>query len=260
VAKSEAADVKDTALDAGANVAGTAKEEAGNVVREATSQARGLLDQLRSDVREQGSGQKDKIASTLHSLSQELGAMASKSDEDGPVTDLARQASRRGGEIAHWLDDHDAGDALEQVKRYARRHPVAFLGTCAAAGMVVGRLTRSAVAANTSLDTPDSSSPPARASGSRYGGEQVAPSPYVVSAGRYGAAADPDASGAPGAAQTWPPEQDYGQAPAGYLPPGEPTGPAPRSTGMLNGPGDSDDPASGPVPGEPVRPQGEYRP
>ena len=116
------------------------------------------VDQLRSDVREQGSGQKDKIASTLHSLSQELGSMASKSEEDGPVTDLARQASRRGGEIAHWLDDHDAGDALEEVKRYARRHPFTFLAICAAAGVVVGRLGRGAVAANTSLDSPDSSS------------------------------------------------------------------------------------------------------
>ena len=44
VAKSEAADVKDTALEAGSNVAGTAKQEAGNVVREASNQARSLLE------------------------------------------------------------------------------------------------------------------------------------------------------------------------------------------------------------------------
>ena len=260
VAKSEAADVKDTALEAGSNVAGTAKEEAGNVVREASYQARSLLDQLRSDVREQGIGQKDKIASTLHSLSHELGSMASKSDEDGPVTDLARQASRRGGEIAHWLDDHEPGDALEEVKRYARRHPFTFLAICAAAGVVVGRLGRGTIAANTSLDSPDSSSADRALGSARYGGEQVAPGPYLASAGRYGTAADPYAPGTSGAAQTWPPEQGYGQAPAGYLAPGDTTDPT-RSTGMLNGPGDSyDDGATVPVPGEPGRPQGEYRP
>ncbi len=261
VAKSEAADVKDTALEAGSNVAGTAKQEAGNVVREASNQARSLLEQLRSDVRQQGNGQKDKIASTLHSLSQELGSMASKSEEDGPVTDLARQASRRGGEIAHWLDDHETGDVLEEVKRYARRHPFTFLAICAAAGVVVGRLTRGAIAANTSLDSPDSSSADrALGSGSAYGGEQVAPGPYAASAGPY-AAADPYAPGTPGAAQTWPAEQGYGQGPTGYLAPSGPTGPAPGSTGMLNGPGDSlNDPVTGPVPGEPVRSQGEYLP
>ena len=261
VAKSEAADVKDTALAAGSNVAGTAKQEAGNVVREASNQARSLLEQLRSDVRQQGNGQKDKIATTLHSLSHELGSMASKSEEDGPVTDLARQASRRGGEVAHWLDNHETGDVLEEVKRYGRRHPFTFLAICAAAGVVVGRLTRGAIAANTSLDSPDSSSADrALGSGSAYGGEQVAPGPYAASAGPY-AAADPYAPGTPGAAQTWPAEQGYGQGPTGYLAPSGPTGPAPGSTGVLNGPGDSlNDPVTGPVPGEPVRSQGEYLP
>ena len=41
---------------------------------------------------------------------------------------------------------------LEEVKRFARRRPVLFLGICALAGVVVGRLARGAVAANTSLD------------------------------------------------------------------------------------------------------------
>ena len=261
VAKSEAADVKDTALEAGSNVAGTAKEEAGNVVREASYQARSLLDQLRSDVREQGIGQKDKIASTLHSLSHELGSMASKSDEDGPVTDLARQASRRGGEIAHWLDDHEPGDALEEVKRYARRHPFTFLAICAAAGVVVGRLTRGAIAANTSLDSPDSSSAD-RALGSASGTaasrwlrvrmwhprDATAPlrtrmRPVRRAQLRPGRLSRTTDRLRPA---IWP----------RVIPPIRP-----RSTGMLNGPGDSfDDPATGPVPGEPVRSQGEYRP
>jgi len=261
VAKSEASEVKDTALDAGSNVAGTAKQEAGNVVREVGSQARSLLDQLRSDVREQGGAQKDKIASTLHSWSKELASMASKSEEDGPVADLARQASRRGGEIAHWLDNHEVGDALDEVKRYGRRHPIAFLGICAAAGVVVGRLTRSAVATNTSLDSPNYPSARALSVGNTYASEQGVQGPYVASTGPYGAAADPYAPATPGPAQTWPAEQDYGQPPAGYVAPDGPTDPAPPSTGMLNGPGDNyDNGGAGPLSGEPERGQGEYRP
>jgi len=212
VAKSEASDVKDAALSAGSNVAGAAKDEAGNVVQEVGAQARGLLDQLRSDLREQGSGQKDRIASTVHSLSRELGAMASRSEENGPVTDLAHQASRKGGEVAHWLESHEPADVLAEVKRYARRRPFAFLAMCAAAGVVAGRLTRGAVAANTSLDSPDSTS--AKRLGSSYADrttEQyaVAPSPYAASGGTYTPSVTSD--------------------------------PAPPSTGVLNGPGDAYD-------------------
>jgi hypothetical protein len=88
--------------------------------------------------------------------------MASKSDESGPMTDLASEASRRGGEIAHWLDTHEPDDVLDEVKRFARRRPVAFLALAAAAGVVAGRLTRGAVAANTSVDS-DTEPTPARA-------------------------------------------------------------------------------------------------
>ncbi len=198
VAKSEAKDVTDAAVGAGSNVAGTARQEAGNIAQEVSGQARGLLDQLRSDVRDQGTGQKDRIASTLHSLSSELGSMASNSEEEGPVTDLAHQASRRGGEIADWLADHEPGDVLEEVKRYARRRPFTFLAICAAAGIVVGRLTRGAVAANTSLDSADSSSVNrALPAGTDSGAGTAAASqgPNVASTESYPAVAEPSAAG-----------------------------------------------------------------
>ncbi len=262
-AKSEAADVKDTALDAGSNVASTAKQEASNVVREASTQARSLLDQLRSDVREQGGGQKDKLASTLHSLSKELGSMASKSDEDGPATDLVRQASRRGGEIAHWLDNHEVGDALEEIKRYGRRHPVAFLAICAGAGVLVGRLTRGAVAANTSLDSADSSATGrALPSGSAYSTPAaVSPEPYAGPSGTSVPAADPYAPGAPPSAQGWPPDTGAGSGSTGGVVSDEARGGVPGSTGVLNGPGDGYDGADTGPGGDLSAPsRSEYRP
>ncbi len=161
-AKGEAANVKDTAAGAASGVADTAKSEVSNVATEAKYQTRNLVDQTRSELRGQASNQQSQLASRLNSWASELGSMASKSEDSGPMTDLAQEAARRGGEIAHWLDTHEPADVLQEVKRFARRRPVAFLALAAAAGVVAGRVTRGAVAANTSVDS-DTEPTPARA-------------------------------------------------------------------------------------------------
>lgn len=163
VAKDQAANVKDTALDAGKNVAGTAKEQAATVAAEAKDQAKSLLQTVTSEVRDQGNTQQQRIAGAVHAVAKELGSMASSSQESGPVTDLAQQASRKVGEIGHWLENREPRELLDEVRRYARRRPAMFLAFCGLAGVVAGRLTRGAVAANTSLDSPDESS------GSQFG-------------------------------------------------------------------------------------------
>jgi hypothetical protein len=161
-AKGEAANVKDTAAGAASEVAEVAKGEVSNVAGEAKYQARNLVDQTRSELRGQVTNQQSQLASRLNGWASELGSMASKSDDSGPMTDLAQEASRRAGEISHWLDTHEPADVLEEVKRFARRRPVAFLALAAAAGVVAGRVTRGAVAANTSVDS-DTEPTPARA-------------------------------------------------------------------------------------------------
>jgi hypothetical protein len=167
-AKGEAAAVKDTAVDAGKNVAATARDEASNVAAEARYQAKSLLGSVTEEARSQASTQQSKLAETVHSLSKELGGMASSSAESGPLTDLAHQAARKGGEIAHWLEDREPADVLEEVRAFARRRPVMFLGLCALAGVVAGRLTRGAVAANTSLDSKTDDSPRRLSSADSY--------------------------------------------------------------------------------------------
>jgi hypothetical protein len=183
-AKSEAANVKDTAAGAASGVKDAAKSELSNVAGEARYQARNLVDQTRSQLRGQVSTQQSNVASRLNSWASELGSMASKSDDSGPMTDLAHEASRRVGEISHWLDNHEPSDLLDEVKRFARRRPGTFLALAAAAGVVAGRLTRGAVAANTSVESSTDATP-ARAYDSDmydrggYGGE--------VQGGGYGA-------------------------------------------------------------------------
>jgi hypothetical protein len=165
-AKSEAANVKGTAADAASGVKEVAKGEAAHVAEEARYQTRNLVDQTRSELRGQARNQQSNLASKLNGWASELGSMASKSDESGPMTDLAGEASRRLGEFSHWLDNREPADLLDEVRRFARRRPGAFLFLAAAAGVVAGRLTRGAVAANTSVDS-DTDVTPARA----YGGD-----------------------------------------------------------------------------------------
>ena len=153
VAQDEAAAVKDTAVDAGKSVAGTAQDEAANVAVEAKVQARGLLDSVSQQVQEQTATQQRQLADTVGSLAGELGSMASGSQEAGPLTDLAHQGADKGKEIASWLQDKEPRDVLTEVESFARRRPVMFLVLCGAAGVVAGRLTRGAIGANTSLDT-----------------------------------------------------------------------------------------------------------
>ena len=95
----------------------------------------------------------------------------------GDDADLAEQAAQKGGEIARWLEDREPRDVLDEVKSFARRRPVTFLALCGLAGVVAGRLTRGAVAANTSIDSPSTSSPGRRA-------VATGPSPRAVETGR----------------------------------------------------------------------------
>jgi hypothetical protein len=201
-AKSEAANVKDTAVDAAAGVKDVAKSEASNVVEEARYQARSLADQTRSELRGQASNQQSALADKLHGWASELGSMASKSDESGPMTDLAQEASRRVGEISYWLDNHEPADVLDEVKRFARRRPVAFLAIAAAAGVLAGRVTRGAVAANTSVDSDRESSPARAYDGGAYDYESAAPSGAA-----YGARGYQDGGYAPRYRDTGVPEQ-----------------------------------------------------
>jgi len=157
-AKDEAGKVADTGAQAAKDVAGTAKDEAANVVAETKQQAKSLLESTLGELQSQGGAQQQRLASTLHSFAQELGAMASGSDQSGPLTDLVKQAAEKSGEIAHWLEGHEPADLLREVQGFARRRPVAFLSICGLAGVLAGRIARSATAANSSLDSGRSTS------------------------------------------------------------------------------------------------------
>ena len=141
-AQQEAGAVKDTAVGAGKDVADTAKGQAQNVVGETKAQAKGLLDQVKTQANDQAGTQQQRLAGIVGSYSGELDAMASGSDESGPLTDLVRQGADKGQEFSRWLEHHEPSDLLREVQSFARRRPGVFLIGAAVAGIAVGRLTR----------------------------------------------------------------------------------------------------------------------
>ena len=154
VAKDQAGQVADTAKQAGAQVAGTVKEQAGQVTAEAGKQAKQLLSQAQSEITEQAAVTQQRVADGLHALADELTGMTRNSDQDGPATDLARQAADKAHKAAGWLADRDPGTLLDEVRSFARRKPGTYLAIALGAGVLAGRLTRGLTAP--ADDTPSS--------------------------------------------------------------------------------------------------------
>lgn len=142
VAKNQAAEVGQGAVQAGQHVGSVAKDQAANVTAEAGKQAKDLLQQARSELSDQAGQQQQRLASGLRALGDELHSMAHHSEQGGVATDLARQASSKSHEIAGWLDEREPGRLLDEVKSFARQRPGAFLVLAAGAGLLGGRMTR----------------------------------------------------------------------------------------------------------------------
>jgi hypothetical protein len=142
VARDEAADVGNSAREAGSHVAQSATDQAKQVVSETGRQARDLLGEAKGQVREQASTQQHQAAQQLRAVAGELSEMAAKGGQSGLATQVAQEAAERVRGVASWLDQREPGDLLDGVRDFARRHPGTFLVGTAAAGVVAGRLTR----------------------------------------------------------------------------------------------------------------------
>jgi hypothetical protein len=168
VAKDQAGQVADTAKQAGAQVAGTVKEQAGQVTAEAGKQAKQLLSQAQSELSDQAGATQQRVAEGLHTLADELTGMAKNSDQDGPATDLARQAAEKAHQAAGWLSDRDPGALLDEVRSFARRKPGTYLAIALGAGVLAGRLTRG-LTASTDDTTDDTTTSPTASTGTPAG-------------------------------------------------------------------------------------------
>src|SRR4051812_31324753 len=117
VAKDEAKNVQQTAVQAGSQVASTATDQAKQVAHETQRQAKDLLDEGRSQLREQTISQQQKAASGLSSLAQELRGLADGTSQGapGPARDLLQQASGMVEQFAAKLQNREPGELVDDV-------------------------------------------------------------------------------------------------------------------------------------------------
>jgi hypothetical protein len=143
----------------GGDVMETAAQQAKQVTGETTRQARNLIEEGKGQVADQARQGQQKAAGSLHTLADQLEEMSRKSDGDGIAPDVVRQAAERTRGVASWLEQHEPGDLLTEVRSFARRRPGVFLAGAALAGVLAGRLTRGVFAAQNDETATDPGTP-----------------------------------------------------------------------------------------------------
>jgi hypothetical protein len=152
-AQEKAQQVAGTAAEEGKNVASTAKEEAVNVAGEAKTQARNLLSDASEELTSQSRAQQQRLAETVRTFGSDMESMSS--GQSGLASDVAQQVAERARAVASHLE-REPRALLGDVRDFARRRPGTFLLGALAAGVVAGRLTRAAQAAQTDSGSPTS--------------------------------------------------------------------------------------------------------
>lgn len=143
--KQAASNVADHARGKAAEVGGTAKSEARSIADDAKSQAADVLGTARSELRERATEQTRTLSSTLDDIGRQLGNMADSSDEpEAQMATLARSAADSLSKQANRLDKGGFDGVVDDVKRFARNRPGAFLLGSVAAGFAIGRLAKHA--------------------------------------------------------------------------------------------------------------------
>ena len=141
-AKESGKQMAGSAQQAGKQVAGTAKDKAGDVGQEAKHQAKDLLAEGRSQLSQHAGEQQRRAAAGLSSVTDELRGLVNGDPQQGPVTDLVRQAGDRVEEVQRWIGEREPADLLDDVRRFAARRPGTFLAVAATAGLLAGRFGR----------------------------------------------------------------------------------------------------------------------
>ena len=143
--KQEAGALKNEAAGSGQHVKETAKEQATAVKDEATHQAQDLLGQLRDDLKQHVGPQQERVASSARSVSDEINALSrGEKPQSDYVTGLLGKVAGPADSLASSLENKDAKDLLEDVRRFAARRPGTFLCVAAGIGLLAGRTTRGA--------------------------------------------------------------------------------------------------------------------
>jgi hypothetical protein len=148
-AKEQASATAQTAQQGSQQVADQAKQQLSQLSDQAQLELHRVIDQAQGELRERASEQTDKLATGLRGWADELRALAEGRTNDAPrAVDWLSQAAGQMTGYADRLDHRGAAGAVEDVSRFARRRPGAFLIGAVIAGFAAGRLARVAQKAN----------------------------------------------------------------------------------------------------------------
>jgi hypothetical protein len=165
-AKSEASNVASTAADGARDVAGEVGAQAKAVAGEAKEQLDRLVSQSRQEIRQQAEQRNSQAVGQLRTLSEQLGALLhGRPEAAGPLAGYASDLQYQIRRVATRMEQGGPQGLVDDVTRFARRRPGAFLAGAAGVGFVVGRLVRAGAAsqrddsAATSVALPASNGP-----------------------------------------------------------------------------------------------------
>lgn len=176
-AREEADRLRQRSREESREVAATGREQAQRVVDEARGQARSLVEEARAHAMRQAEEQTSRLSGALGEWSRQADALLDgRPDEAGTLGQWAREASSQLHRLADRVDELGFRGVMDEVGRFARRRPGAFLLSTAAAGFAASRLGRGAQEAS----PPSDSSP--TASRSRTGGASPSGVPSVDTA------------------------------------------------------------------------------
>lgn len=221
-ATEEAKGVASAAADRGGQLAQTAAEEVKQVTDRATREARDLVQEGRAQLMTQARDGQRKAARSLHALADQLGQMSDQTAEPGVASDVTRQVSQRTRSVAQWLERREPGELLDDVRRFARRRPGVFLAGAAIAGVLVGRVTRGAVA-----HQKDETADGGQSAGGQPAVGQDQSAAMAVGTGETGGAASPTAVPHPAVPATPIAPGGYSAPPPDPVLPGSPGRPTP---------------------------------
>ncbi|MEU0090667.1 hypothetical protein [Kribbella sp. NPDC006257] len=159
-ARDEAGQLKETSAQAAHQVAESVKDKASSVTSDAREQTRRLAAQTRDELIGQAGQQKERAVGSLRAVGDELRGMA-EHGRSGLGAQLANHGADFTTQAADFLQHHEPGELLDEVRGFARRKPGTFLLLAAAAGVVAGRLTRALAAGDTGSPGSSSSYPSA---------------------------------------------------------------------------------------------------
>jgi hypothetical protein len=136
--------VAESAQEQAATVAHDAGDQARHVMAEAKTQTRAVAADAREQLREQAEAQTARVAETMRRISGEFHALAAgRPEEAGAVRDYLDEACGRLEHFAGRVESQGFEGIVDDVQRFARRRPGAFLVAAGAAGFLAGRMFRS---------------------------------------------------------------------------------------------------------------------